>query len=73
MEPVSAIGNGINSLWDLSPIITILVLVIAGLAWFAKSLMGELRDVNAKTFTAFVEHTKILTKFEETLSELRRK
>lgn len=61
----AASANGINSLFAINPLTTVLVLAIMGLCWFIKSLMNDLRDAHQKAIDTLVSNTAVMSEMKE--------
>lgn len=58
-------ANGINSLFAVNPLTTVLVLAIMGLCWFVKSLMNDLRDAHQKAIDTLISNTTVMSEMKE--------
>lgn len=61
----AASANGINSLFAINPLTTVLVLAIMGLCWFIRSLMNDLRDAHNKAIDTLVANTAVVSEMKE--------
>ena len=66
-ELSKAAGNGINSLWDIAPVVTVLVLIILALMWFISQLLKDAREERALNREALKGNTVILTELKEVI------
>jgi len=57
--------NGINSLWDIAPVVTVLVLVILMLVYFIRTLLLDAREERNLYRGTLEENTKALTSLQE--------
>jgi len=60
-----AAANGVNSLWDIAPIVTILVLIILALLWFISALLKDAREERTLNRAALQGNTAILSELKE--------
>jgi hypothetical protein len=58
-------ANGLAGLMAVSPLTTVLVLVIMGLCWFIKSLLQDARDERKLNRDALIASTVTLTELKE--------
>lgn len=67
----SAAQKGIESLFGISPVVTILVLVIMGLCWFIKGLLRDARDDRKSMTDALINSTAVMTTHNELLRDIK--
>lgn len=60
-----AAADGFASLMSLSPVVTILILVIMGLCWFIKSLLQDARDERKLNRDALNNSTAVIAELKE--------
>lgn len=60
-----AAANGVNSLWNIAPIVTILVLIILALLWFISALLKDAREERTLNRAALQGNTAILSELKE--------
>lgn len=69
MEPTVAIGQaaagGFSDLMKISPLTTVLVLIILGLCWFIKSLLQDARDERKLNRDALMNSTSVIAELKE--------
>lgn len=62
---IDAAGNGVNSLWNLAPIVTVLVLAILALCYFARALLLDAKEERGLYRQTLNENTKALNSLQE--------
>lgn len=60
-----AINKGITDLLNLAPIITVLVLVILGLVFFARSLLKDAKEERTLYRETLTNNTAVMAEFKE--------
>lgn len=60
-----AAANGINSLWHIAPIVTILVLVIIVLLYFIRLLLQDAREERKVVRDTLAGNTAVMSRLEE--------
>lgn len=63
MEQVAA--GGLNNLMSISPVVTILVLVVMGLCWFIRGLLQDARDERKLNRDALTGSTSVIAELKE--------
>lgn len=60
-----AASNGLGSLMNITPLVTVLVLIVMGLCWFIKGLLQDARDERKLTRDALVNNTSVIAELKE--------
>lgn len=64
-------SKGLSSLMDISPLVTVLVLVIMGLCWFIRGLLQDIRDDRKSMTDALISNTAVITTHNELLRDIK--
>lgn len=68
MEKIAdAATNGVNSLWDIAPVVTVLVLVILMLVYFVRALLIDAKEERNLYRSTLEANTKALTSLQEVI------
>lgn len=62
-----AASNGINSLWNISPVVTILVLIVMVLLYGTRALLNDAKIERALYRQTLVDNTKALDGLQEVI------
>lgn len=69
MDPTQDIGHatadGLASLMHISPLTTLLVLIVLGLCWFIRSLLQDARDERKLNRDALTNSTAVIAELKE--------
>lgn len=60
-----AAANGVNSLWNIAPVVTILVLAIIVLLWFIRNQLLDAKEERKVVRDALTGNTAVLARLEE--------
>lgn len=60
-----AAAGGVSDLMKISPVVTILVLVIMALGWFIRSLLSDARDERKLNRDALTNSTAVIAELKE--------
>jgi hypothetical protein len=58
-------ASGIADLMKISPLTTLLILIIMGLCWFIKSLLQDARDERKLNRDALINSTAVIAELKE--------
>jgi hypothetical protein len=68
MEKITdAATNGVNSLWDIAPVVTVLVLVILMLVYFLRAMLIDAKEERNLYRSTLEANTKALTSLQEVI------
>ena len=62
-----AASNGINSLWNISPVVTILVLIVMVLLYGTRALLNDAKTERALYRQTLIDNTKALDGLQEVI------
>ncbi len=64
-EITGAAAKGVNSLWDIAPVVSILVLAIMVLLYFIRGLLMDAKEERKANRDALIGNTAVLARLEE--------
>lgn len=64
-ELTKAAADGVTSVMGVSPIVTILMLIILAMAWFIRMLLLDAKEERRVTRDALIGNTAILSELKE--------
>lgn len=62
-----AATNGLNSLWNIGPIVTILLLLILALIYFIRALLIDAKEERGLYRQTLIDNTKALNSLQEVI------